>query len=91
MAELAKALKKLIDNPDDMSSLPQLVAKVEELEGKDFEYQERIQKLQDINKSYLSQIPIPNQDPHHTDDPGEPEPTLEDAKEHIINSLGGNK
>lgn len=88
MAELADALKKLIENSDDLSTLPQLVAKVEELEGKDFEYQERIRQLQDINRSYLAQIPIPNSEPAVPE--AEEEPTLEDARDYLIKSLGGN-
>jgi len=87
MAELSKALQALIDNPDDLSTLPQLVAKVEELEGKDFDYQERINKLQEINRSYLAQIPIPGKEPK--EEPKDDTPTIDDAKQHIINSLNG--
>jgi hypothetical protein len=85
--KISDALKKLISNPDDLTTLPQLVAQVEQLESSEFGYQERIQKLQDINKAYLAQIPIPGADPVKKED--EPkEPTLEDAKQALINSLG---
>ena len=90
MGKLAKAIQELIKNSDDLSSLPQIAAQVEEIENQDDFYQERIQKLQEINRNYLAQIPIPGQE--QTQEPeGEPEATLEDAKEHIINSMGGNK
>lgn len=90
MSKLSEALKALIANPDDLTSLPQLVAQVEQLEASEFTYQERIQKLQDINKAYLAQIPIPTNEPQTPQD--EPkEPTLEDAKAYLIDSLGGNK
>jgi hypothetical protein len=90
MGKIADALKKLIENSDDLSTLPQLVAQVENIEASEETYQERIAKLQEINKSYLAQIPIPTdktQDP-----PPEPEePTLADAKEYLIQALGGDK
>ena len=90
MAEISKALKKLIENPDDLSTLPQLVARVEEIENNESMYQGRIKELQDINRSYLAQIPIPGQEQQQQQQ-GEPEPTLEDAKQHIINSMNGGK
>lgn len=90
MGQLADALKRLIDNPDDLSTLPQLVSQVEQVESNEEMYQGRIKDLQDINRSYLAQIPIPGQE--QTQEPeGDPEPTLDDAKQHIINSIGGNK
>ena len=88
MGQIAEALKALIANSEDLSSLPQLVAKVETLEKSEGDYQERIARLQDINKSYLAQIPIPGQD-NDTDTPDEEEPTLEDAKNYLIETLGG--
>lgn len=87
--KISEALQKIIDNPDDMSTLPQLVAQVRELEKNEVDYQERINKLQEINRSYLAQIPIPGQEPKKEE---KPQPTLEDAKQHIINTLtGGNE
>lgn len=89
MAQIAEALRKLIENSDDLSALPQLVAKVEELENSEVEYQSRIQKLQEVNKSYLAQIPIPSSEPP-AEEEKEEEPTLEDAKAYLIKTLGGN-
>lgn len=87
MAVIADALKKLIENSDDLSTLPQLVAQVEELESGIDEYQGRIQKLQDINKSYLAQIPIPGNEPGGNDESLEEEPTLSDARDYLIETL----
>lgn len=91
--KISEALKRLIENPDDLSTLPQLVAQVEQMENTEVDYQERITKLQEINRNYLAQIPIPNADP--TKQGGqeeEKEPTLDDAKEAIIQALqGGNE
>jgi hypothetical protein len=90
MAKLAEALKKLIENSDDLSSLPQLVAQVEALEASEEDYQSRIARLQEINKSYLAQIPIPGDETKKP--PAEPEePTLDDAKQYLIQALGGDK
>lgn len=90
--KLSEALRALIDNPDDLSTLPQLVAQVEQLEASEEGYQERIAKLQEINKSYLAQIPIPDADPHKKNTKEEDkEPTLEDAKSVLIETLGGNQ
>ena len=95
--EISKALQKIIENPDDLSTLPQIVAKVQELEEKvqnfpeiEQQYMERIERLQEINRSYLAQIPIPGQE-EEKEDP-EPEVTLEDAKEALfqaMNNIGG--
>ena len=95
--EISKALQKIIEDPDDLSTLPQIVAKVQELEEKvkkfpeiEQQYMERIERLQEINRSYLAQIPIPGQEQKKEDT--EPEVTLEDAKEALfqaMNNVGG--
>jgi hypothetical protein len=89
MGKIADALRKLIENSDDLSTLPQLVAQVETIESSEEEYQSRIARLQEINKSYLAQIPIPND--KTKEPPADPEePTMEDAKQYLIEALGGN-
>jgi hypothetical protein len=91
MGQIADALRKLLTNSEDLSTLPQLVAQVETIEAGEVGYQEKIAKLQEINRSYLAQIPVP------TDKTNEPpkdpeEPTLADAKEYLIQALtGGNE
>jgi hypothetical protein len=88
MGKIADALKKLIENSDDLSTLPQLVAQVETIEASEESYQARIAKLQEINKSYLAQIPIPED--KTKEPPATPEdPTMEDAKNYLIEALGG--
>ena len=89
--KLSEALRALIDNPDDLSTLPQLVAQVEQLEQSEESYQERIDKLQAINRSYLAQIPIPGEEPKPADDE-EPTVSFEDAQKELLNafqSVGG--
>lgn len=88
--KLSEALQSLIDNPDDLSTVPQLVAQAQTLENTELDYQERISKLQDINKSYLAQIPIPEQKPEEKNEEDK-EPTLEDAKSVLVNTLQGGQ
>jgi hypothetical protein len=89
--KIAAALRALLENSEDLSTLPQLVAQVEALEASETDYQTRIAKLQEINRSYLAQIPVP------TDKTQEPpaapeEPTLNDAKNYLVAALaGGNE
>jgi hypothetical protein len=90
MGKIADALKKLIENSDDLSTLPQLVAQVEGIESSEGDYQERISKLQDINKKYLAQIPIATDKTNEP--PAAPEdPTLDDAKNYLVEMLKGDK
>ena len=90
MGQIANALRKLLENSEDLSTLPQLVAQVETIEAQETTYQEKISKLQEINRSYLAQIPVPTD---KTNEPPAEEkpPTIEDAKAYLIEALGGNK
>lgn len=79
---LAKALQKLIDDPDDLTQLPKIIAQVQTLEDSEFSYQERISKLQNLNKEYLSQIPIEGNEPPDEEEKEVPV-TLQDAKNYM--------
>lgn len=89
---LAEELKKLVDNPDDLSTLPDLINQVAEFEKSASEnetnYQTRIKNLQDANRSYLSQIPMTQEE---IQTPEKTLPTFEDAKAHLINVVTGGK
>lgn len=95
MKEQIEGLKALIDNPDDLSTLPQIITQLEEYhtnsvtrEDQDLE---RITKLQDANRNLLSQIPISNGEP---DKEKEKTVTFEHAQEQLINAMqnvGGNQ
>lgn len=92
MKDIIELLKGLVEDPDSIEKLPQAIAQLEEHQqttGKQEEdYQDRIMKLQQSNRSLLSQVPIPGNEP--PEDP-EPEPTLEDAQDYLIKTLGGNE
>lgn len=87
---LSEALQALISNPDDLSNLPQLVARAQELENAEEDYQTRISTLQEINRKYLAQIPIPGQEQEQKEETNE-EPTLQDAKAYLEQALKGDK
>ena len=85
---LSEALKKIIDDPEDLTQLPTIIEQVAQLEASELQYQERISKLQNLNKEFLAQIPIAGEDTK-SDDQQDEEPTLEDAKAYLVETLGG--
>lgn len=95
MNEIIEALKALAENPDDLSTLPQVISKLEEMQQEytslENDYQERIIKLQQANRSLLSQIPIAGNEPQQEE--GKKKVTFEEAQEEFINAMknvGGN-
>jgi hypothetical protein len=90
MGQIANLLKKLQENSEDLSTLPQLIAQVETLEAAETDYQVKIDNLQKINRSYLAQIPVPSD---KTNEPpaAAPEPTMEDVKNYLVQSITGGK
>lgn len=95
MDEILEMLKNLVENPEDMSQLPQAISRLEEMrqQQSDIEgqYQDRISKLQEANRSLLSQIPINTGNPEP--DPEDEKVTFEDAQEQFLNAMknvGGN-
>lgn len=85
---LSDALRAIIDDPEDLTQLPTIIEQVAQLEASEIEYQSRISKLQNLNKEFLAQIPIAGEDTK-TEDQQDPEPTLEDAKQYLVETLGG--
>lgn len=87
MATLAQALKQLIDNPDDLTALPGIIEQVSTLENDVDTYQSKIVEMRDLNKKYLSMVPITNEDPTDTTPVEEPPATLNDARSYLVDSL----
>ena len=85
---LSEALKAIIADPEDLTQLPAIIEQVAQLESSELQYQERISKLQNLNKEFLAQIPIAGEDTK-SDDQQDEEPTLEDAKAYLVETLGG--
>ena len=92
MSEISKALKALIPTEDgqdiDLSTLPQLIGKVEELEQAEVGYMERIDKLQQMNRNYLAQIPIPGNEKEEKEEEEKPL-TAEDGIKALTNIFKG--
>ena len=87
---LSDALKAIISDPEDLTQLPAIIEQVAQLEASELQYQERISKLQNLNKEFLAQIPIAGEDTKAEVQPEE-DPTLEDAKAYLIETLGGEE
>lgn len=85
---LSEALRAIINDPEDLTQLPTIIEKVAQLEASELQYQERISKLQNLNKEFLAQIPIAGEDTKMSEQQEE-EPTLEDAKAYLVETLGG--
>ena len=85
---LSDALKAIIADPEDLTQLPTIIEKVAQLEASELQYQERISKLQNLNKEFLAQIPIAGEDKQH-EDQQEEDPTLNDARDYLVETLGG--
>lgn len=88
---LSEAIRKLIADPEDLTNLPAILAQAEQMETGEADYQERIVKLQKLNKEYFNQIPVvaeikpPEQE--------EKEVTFEDAQNELVKAMqnmGGN-
>lgn len=92
MKEVIESLKKLVEDPDQIENIPQVIAKLEEFStthtDQETVYQERINSLQQVNRNLLSQIPIAGNEPE--EEPNE-KITLEQATEQVIKTLGGNQ
>lgn len=62
MGKLVDSLNALMNAPDDLSVLPQIVAMATETENNEVAYQGRIETLLNSNRSLLAQIPIPSEE-----------------------------
>ena len=98
MKEQLDYLRGLTKDPDDLSGLPDAINALEkyhtELNAKSAEwvetegkYQDRINKLQESNRSLISQIPVAGE-PQETHDHV---PTKEDTRQAFTNILTGGR
>lgn len=84
MGKLADALKKLTENPDDLTSLPDLITKVTGLEDSEVALLDRVDKLHEANKRYLQMVTV---NEPKKEEPKEEEkiPTLEELAKMMTN------
>lgn len=81
MDELLNFLSQLRDNPDDLSALPQVIEKATSIKKELEDAYDKIGRLQELNKKYLSMIPITDETEPETKE--EPDVSLDD----VINSI----
>lgn len=86
--DIVKALQAMIDNPEDLSQLPQVIETVTGLIGERDSLEENVGRLQEINRKYLSMIPIKDET-EEVEEVEEEVPTLDDAITAILE--GGNQ
>ena len=86
--DIVKALQAIIDNPEDLSQLPQIIEAVTGLLNERDSLEENVGRLQEINRKYLSMIPIKDET-EEVEEVEEELPTLDDAIKAILE--GGNK
>ena len=86
--DIVKALQAMIDNPEDLSQLPQVIETVTGLIGERDSLEENVGRLQEINRKYLSMIPIKDET-EEIEEVEEELPTLDDAITAILE--GGNQ
>lgn len=83
---LADALKRIKDNPDDLTELPQIIEQVAAREQEIADYQKRIVEMQELNRKYLAMVPIAGEEPEQVE---ETKPaTLDDAREYLVGHFG---
>lgn len=85
MSTLRERLQALIDNPDDLSTLPEIISEVEQLETELDEANEKIGKLHELNRKYLAMIPISDETEKKEEE--EKPVTVEDAVAEIMKGV----
>ena len=77
MGKIYDLLKKIADNPDDLTDLPTALEKVKEIEENEAALMTKVEQLHESNKKFLRMITVeePKKDPEPKD---EKPPTLND-------------
>ena len=75
MGKLGDMLKAIIDKPDDLTKLPEIVEKVNVLETSEAGLLDRVAALQEVNRKYLQMIPVAGNEPEPQKKP-EPLPDM---------------
>ena len=55
---ITELLKKMLDNPDDLTDLPGVIEQVANLETEHQEALDKVGEMHELNRKYLSMIPI---------------------------------
>ena len=81
--DLVKALQAIIDNPEDLSQLPQIIEAVTGLLNERDSLEENVGRLQEINRNTCLMIPIKDET-EEVEEVEEELPTLDDAIKAIL-------
>lgn len=82
---LSDDIQKLIDNPEDLTVLPNLVTQAKEMESNDTIQIEKIAKLQENYRKAIQMIPIPGVEPEQKKD--EQQATPEQAVNELLEEM----
>ena len=87
MGKIYDLLKKIADNPDDLTDLPNALEKVKEMEENEAALMTKVEQLHESNKKFLRMITVeePKKDPEPED---EKPPTLNDIAAAIAEKGG---
>ena len=86
--KLSELLKKIKDNPDDLSVLVDAINQATEMERNDTDQLEQIGKLQENYRKVLKLVPVPDDKPPE-DKPEDKPPTIDDAVNEIRAQMKG--
>lgn len=82
---LLKMLKAIKDNPEDLSTLPEIIEKVGEMEKTLGENEETIGRLHELKNKYLKMIPVKDElEETQAKSKGEEMPDIDQAINEII-------
>ena len=86
--DIVKALKEILENPDDLSGLPAIIEQMAVVQKELDDTQEKVGKLHELNRKYLGMIPI--HDGTETPEKAEaetPAVTVEQAVQQIMEDI----
>jgi len=85
--KLSEILRKLKENPDDLSALGEAIAQAENLEEQTTTQTDQIGKLQENYRKAIQMIPVPGEEPKEEESEEEKMPTIEEAAAKIAEDL----
>ena len=85
---ITELLKKMLDNPDDLTDLPGVIEQVSKLESEHQEALDKVGEMHELNRKYLSMIPIADSLEAEQEEEEKPDPvTFDDAVNSIMQEI----
>ena len=82
MSKIADLLRKMADNSDDLTALPDLIKQVEAVEESEILLMSKVDLLHEANKRYLQMVTVSQPEPAKPIEP-KPLPTLEELSKNM--------